>query len=135
MSEEKTKILEMLANGKINVAEATELLKSVEDSSPPKVAKGEVKFFRVKVLSQKGNGKDETVNVRIPLQLLRSGIKLATLIPIGIQDKVNSALKEEGLHFDLSKIKMEDLEALVASLAEMTVDVDQGTEKVQIFCE
>jgi hypothetical protein len=135
MSEEKTKILEMLASGKINVAEATQLLKSFEEPNEVKTNKADVKFFRVKVLSKNGEGKDETVNVRIPLQLLRSGIKLASLIPIGLQDKVNLALKEEGLQFDLSKIKTEDLESLVSSLAEMTVDVDQGGEKVQIFCE
>jgi hypothetical protein len=123
-------------NGKINVAEAAELLKTVEEPVAPKaVDPANVKFFRVKVLSQKANGKEETVNVRIPIQLLRSGIKLASLIPSGMQDKVNHALKEEGLKFDLGKIKTEDLESLISSLAEMTVDVDQDGEKVQIFCE
>lgn len=35
----------------------------------------------------------------------------------------------------MSKLKAEDLEGLVAHLQELQVDVDNGTEKVRVFCE
>jgi hypothetical protein len=79
------------------------------------------------------------VNVRVPLQLLRAGVKLASLIPTQAQDSVNEALRREGIGLDLAQIKPENLEELVDSLGELTVDVDVNDHtnkmKVRVFCE
>jgi hypothetical protein len=134
----RTKILDMLAQGKITVSEATSLLNTLDSAPAEPVLEGAVKnpkFLRVQVLTQNGEGHNETVNVRVPLQLLRSGIKLASLMPPRIQDEVNKALKEQGMGIDFNKLKPEDLDNLVTSLAEMTVDVDNQREKVKVFCE
>jgi len=44
---------------------------------------------------------EEKVNIRIPFQLLRAGIKLASVVPVDVQGKVNDALKEKGINIDL----------------------------------
>jgi hypothetical protein len=44
-------------------------------------------------------------------------------------------LKENGLDLDVSKIKPENLEELVAHLQELSVDVEGGGDKVRVFCE
>jgi hypothetical protein len=36
---------------------------------------------------------------------------------------------------DLNQIKPENLEELVNQLNDLTVDVDQGSNKVRVFCE
>jgi len=78
------------------------------------------------VTSKSRRDNKNAVNIRVPFQLLRSGIKLASLLPAGIQDKVNHALQENGIDVDVSRIRAEDLEDLVEALSEIRVDVDSG---------
>ena len=87
------------------------------------------------VVDDNGKGTGTKANIRVPMQLLRSGVKLAALIPVQARDHVNSALHEHGVAFDLSQIKPENLEELVDQLDELTVDVDDKDVKVRVFCE
>ena len=75
------------------------------------------------------------VNVRVPLKLLRAGVKLAALVPQVAQDEIDKTLKEKGIKFSVSDFKPEQLDELVEALTEMTVDVDAPEAKVRIFCE
>ena len=75
------------------------------------------------------------VNVRVPMQLLRAGVKLASIIPPQARVKVNEALHEQGLELDLSQITPENLEELIYQLKDLTVDIDDKNNKVKVFCE
>jgi hypothetical protein len=144
MSENRRQILDMLAQGKITSEEAERLLTALgshgsasSNSAEPGVGKANAKYLRVVVEADEqsyGNG-GVKVNVRIPMQLLRAGVKLASLIPVQARDQVNDALKEHGLQVDLTQLKPENLEELVDHLNELTVDVDDKSNKVRIFCE
>jgi hypothetical protein len=91
------------------------------------------------VESQDGpaSGDPSLVNIRVPMQLLRAGVKLASLIPAQARDHVNGALRDNGVPFDVSQIKPENLEEIVNQLEDLTVDVDKKHEKVKVrvFCE
>jgi hypothetical protein len=89
------------------------------------------------VVDAPDNGEPGRVNVRVPLQLLRAGVRLASLIPPQAQDEVNDALRVRGVGFDLSQIKPENLDELIDQLADLTVDVDQEQKnlRVRVFCE
>lgn len=69
------------------------------------------------------------------MQLLRAGVRLSSIIPPAARDRVNQALRDQGVPFDLHQLKPENLEELVDQLNELTVDVDQEKTKVRIFCE
>lgn len=147
MTAERKKILEMLAAGKLSVDEAERLLRAVEGGGDFAAAgagssagrgadagggpKAAPKFLRIHVASKDG----DNVNVRVPMALLYSGMKLAALMPTGVQDKVETALADKGIHVDLAKLNPAQLEELIASLGELSVDVDSRQEKVRIFCE
>jgi hypothetical protein len=79
------------------------------------------------------------VNVRIPMQLLRAGVRLAGLIPAQALHKANDALREQGVPIDLSQVKPENLQELVEQLHDLSVDVDapekDGKVNVRVFCE
>ena len=75
------------------------------------------------------------VNIRVPMQLLRAGVRLGALIPAPAREQVNAAMREHGVPFDLGQMKPENLEDLVEHLNDLTVDVDQETAKVRVFCE
>ena len=79
-----------------------------------------------------------SVNVRVPMQLLRAGVRLASLIPAQAHQQLDEAFSRHGVPLTLSQIKPENLEELIDHLDDLTVDV-QGNEgktvKVRVFCE
>ena len=143
MSNNRTQILNMLAEGKITVEEAEKLLKAIDEnpsdtgisnnrSANPK----NLKYLRVVVDSiDQASGKAEKVNVRIPLQLLKAGIKLKSILPNHAGDKVHSALHDKGFNFDLNDIDANSIDELIAALNEFHVEVDSDDERVRVFCE
>jgi hypothetical protein len=140
MNEERRRILNLLSENKISTQEADALL-DVLAETPPSAASDTLnappfapKYLRVLVEGQEG-GHNNKVNVRVPLDLIRAGMRLAALLPAVAYEPVNRALKENGLDLDVSKIKPENLEELVAHLRELQVDVEGGGEKVRVFCE
>jgi hypothetical protein len=141
MSEERRKILEMLAQGKIEVADAERLLNAVgepspagrEEAAPESVCgEGKAKYLRVVVHEKEG----DRVDIRVPFQLMRAGMKLASLIPQDAQVKIDNALGEKGVKFNLSDINVDTIEQLVDSMKEFNVDVaEKDGTKVRVFCE
>ena len=140
MNEQRKDILDMLAEGKITAEEAEQLIAALERDQPPAASsldtrpKGKAKYLRV-VVDNVENGEPGRVNVRVPLQLLRAGVRLAALIPPQALGQANAELSKSGVPFDLTQLKPEQLEALVEHLDEMTVEVDQPDAKVRVFCE
>ncbi len=144
MSDNRTRILEMLAEKKITVDEAERLLavagndETKETSyAPVNTTNNKVpKFLRVVVEPGPGQGAEdvEKVNVRVPMSLIRAGMKLTSLIPPHASDKMNEAMREKGVDFDLRNMKPEDLEDLINALSDLEVDVD-GKTKVRVFAE
>jgi len=135
-------ILDMLAEGKITADEAERLLKAM-DREPATAASGtaadtrrldKVKYLRVVVDALDDDGPTK-VNVRVPIQLLRAGVKLTSIIPPRARDEVNAALAKEGIAVDIGKLTPESLEEIVEQLRELEVDVDHEHAKVRVFCE
>jgi hypothetical protein len=132
----------MLSEGKITAEDADNLLDVLQEQQPRAAAAGLAtaapaaapKYLRVLVEGQDA-GHNNKVNVRVPLDLIRAGMRLAALLPAVAYEPVNRALKENGLDLDVSKIKPENLEELVAHLQELSVDVEGGGDKVRVFCE
>ena len=138
MNEQRKAILDMLAEGKITAAEAERLIAALERDqptvSPDGRPKGKAKYLRVLVNTVE-DGEPGRVNIRVPLQLLRAGVRLTALIPPQALGQANAELSKSGVPIDLAQLKPEQLEALVEHLDEMTVDIDQPDAKVRIFCE
>ena len=152
MNEHRRQILQMLSEGKISADEAERLISAMEappafstlsDGGSSGTGKPRPKYLRVLVDAEEGaNGAYDgptKVNVRVPMQLLRAGVRLAGLIPAQALHRANSAMQEKGVPIDLTQIKPENLEDLVEQLNDLTVDVDQkeagAKVKVRVFCE
>ncbi len=165
MGDDRTRILDLLAAGKITAEEAARLLDALDPASAQASGtagadasagagadtgaksgfhkffpgakttertgtSGAPKFMYVKVVSVKG----DNVNVKIPLALMRAGLKLTSLIPPQAQDQINKTMAEKGMSFDLNNFKPEDLEELIEALREMEVDVDSANgDKVHVY--
>src|SRR6185312_12764801 len=109
---------DLLAEGKITAEEAERLIDAVDRDRPPAAAsadarpKGRPKYLRV-VVDSVENGEPGRVNVRVPLQLLRAGVRLAALIPPQALGQATAQLNRSGVPIDLTQLKPEQLEDLV----------------------
>ena len=141
MSENRRQILDMLVQGKINADQAERLLAALEREPASTAGAGEtrrndkVKYLRVVVDAHDDVDGPTKVNVRVPMQLLRAGVKLTSIIPPRARDEVNEALRKEGIDVDIAKLTPESLEEIVEQLRDLQVDVDHDRAKVRIFCE
>jgi hypothetical protein len=149
MSEDRARILNMLAEGKVNAEEAERLLDALESRQPASatasgpaasVIKGDPtpllnalpKFLHVKVDGDAG----EKVDVKVPLALVRSGLKLTSLIPPQAMDKINEQMAESGMSIDFTNFKPEDIDELIEALRDMEVNIDgKDGEKVRVYAE
>jgi hypothetical protein len=138
MKEERERILKMLADGKITVDEAEKLLDALAGPSAKTQTavaepggKKKIDFLYVKVIS----ANDDNVDIRVPLNLLRAGIKLTALIPPQAMKHLDNALDAKGIPFDFRNIKPENIEELVQSLADMEVNVNsKNGDYVKVYC-
>jgi polyhydroxyalkanoate synthesis regulator phasin len=136
MNDNRRQILDMLAQGKINSDEAERLIAALERSDMP-VARdnSSVKYLRVLVDANDEQEGPTKVNVRVPMQLLRAGVRLTGVIPDRAREQVNDALRKEGIHFDINKLTPDNLEDMIEQLRDLSVDVDNERAKVRVFCE
>jgi hypothetical protein len=155
MSENQKRVLQMLAEGKISVEEASRLLALINKEGASETAgdaslkniKPLPKYLYVRVEPKEGAGCDTgkggrrtggeqgKVNIRIPMELIRAGIKLKALIPPHVVDDINKALQENGIGFDIRELKDDYLENLITALGEAEINVDSEEAEVRIHAE
>jgi hypothetical protein len=140
MNEQRRQILQMLAEGKITAEEAEQLIDALERQAEPPAGdpprpKTRPKYLRVVVSTPEGGESPSRINVRVPLQLLRAGVRLTSLIPPQALDKVNAQLLRSGVPIDLAQLKPQHIEDLIEQLDDLTVDLDEHDSKIRVFCE
>ncbi|MEZ5277865.1 MAG: hypothetical protein R3F07_15900 [Opitutaceae bacterium] len=148
MNDEKKRILEMLAQGKVTVDEAERLLKALDESTPVEPAseasveagsiRRKPRYLCVKVDSggsNGGTGSGDKIDVRIPLGLVKAGIKLSSIMPEKAKARMNEKLSEQGIDIDLDNIKGRDLDEVLACLCDANIDIKGDKDTVRIYCE
>lgn len=140
MHENRRQVLDMLGQGKISPDEADRLIAALgNDANGSAAIDGRTwpKYLRLLVEADDETNGLTKVNVRVPIQLLRAGVRLTSLIPPAARDHVNDAMREEGIAFDLNQLRPENLEELLEHLKDLTIDVDhpKNKVKVRVFCE
>jgi hypothetical protein len=144
MTEGRRQILAMLADGRLTPDEADRLLTALEAPDHPSTAlelapsrPDPPRYLRVQIDMHEDQEDPIKVNLRVPLQLLRAGVRVASLIPPRAQEQVNRVLRQRGLPFDLNQVRPENLDQLIDQLSSFTVAVDQKQNdlKIKLFCE
>lgn len=138
MKDDRRQVLDMLANGKLTAEEAERLIAALERNGVGATVMSEsdrIKYLRVLVDTVDPLDGPTKVNVRVPMQLLRAGVRLTGVIPASAREEVNNALRKEGIPFDINNLTPQNLEELVEQLRDLSVDVDNENTKVRVFCE
>ena len=138
MSEETRKVLEMLAEGKINADQAEKLLEkltaSASSQTPPAEKREESsetgakkpRFLRI-IVDKPGH---DQVNIRMPLSLTRKGSRLLAVLPPRVTEKLTE------LGIDLTALASGDDKEWAEAIETANINIQKGDgRKVQVFCE
>jgi len=142
MSDDRRRVLELLSQGRISVEEADQLLGALKttaaesaDAAEPPPSPRPPKFIRIAVHDLSSDGRREDVNIRVPLAIVRGGLKLGALIPGFSPERVTRHLRDKGIDLDLANLDPARLDAIFAAVGNFTIDVKEGKSEVRISCE
>lgn len=122
-AEERVKILNMVAEGKISAEEGAQLLKALRDTTPKarpaSVSSSEPRYLRVRVTSLEAG--QVKANINIPMSLINVGLRMGARFAPDL----------EGVDFE------EVMEAIRHGQRGKIIDVEdeEGGERVEIYVE
>jgi anti-sigma factor RsiW len=147
MSDDTRRILDLVAKGKVTVDEAEQLMQAI-GASPPQASTAaappapdtaerlQPRWVRINVHKTAREGKhDKDVNIRVPIAIVKSGMRLGALIPGLAGDQVAARMREKGLDVDFSKLDAATIEAVLKELGDTNIEIESGKSQVRITCE
>ena len=138
MDPDRRSILQMLSDHKITADDAERLIAALDRQAPlaaRPASNGSPKYLRVLVDSDEPGSGPTKVNVRVPMALLRAGVRLTAVIPPQARDQINAEMAKNGVPFDIGQMRPENLEEMIDQINDLQVDVDNQRTKVRVFCE
>ena len=141
MGEDTKRVLEMVAAGKITVEEGERLLAALgagTSALPPPPGEGErpaPRFLKMEAGETGKDGKEEGFRLRVPLDLLRAGIKMRALIPEKKRHKINEKLRKKGIEGDVFEMSDQQIETLIRSLGELEMEAGDGDGGFRLYIE
>ncbi|MDE0660576.1 MAG: hypothetical protein OXI79_13110 [Gammaproteobacteria bacterium] len=129
MNEDRRKILDMLAEGRIDADAAERLLDKLAGTQDV-VPRSQLMPRSPRYLRIRGHADGAHFDARIPLTLIKTGIKLEAMLPHDTAEE----LKEHGI--DLGQFTGMAADELVEALGELEVSIegDKG-EQIRVYCE
>jgi len=145
MSDDTRRILDLVAQGKITVDEAQQLLGAIGAPSVETAAHGAhaddsarptPRWMRIAIHQAAREGRrDKDVNIRVPLAIVRSGMRLGALIPGLAGEQIQARMRERGLDVDFSKLDAAAIDTVLQELGDSNIEIDSGKAQVRITCE
>lgn len=134
MQDQSKRILDMLAEGKITVDEAARLLDALKEtttSSDNAFTSSSPKLKPQWLIMNIIEGGQVKMEMRIPLKLIRAGVKLGALMP----PEVLKQMGDQNIRFDFNNINPDNIEELIDGLSEMSINMVDGSDGVRMWCE
>ncbi len=83
---------------------------------------------------EKENGQTGAVTIKVPIQVLKAGVKFSSFLPDHTKDRVTEALQTRG--FDLDSLQSrEDIDIFVAALSGLKVVVEKQDARVTLYLD
>ena len=129
------RVLELLSQGKITVDEAEQLLGAVKEAPGEPGGAAAPRWLRITMHRDARDGRPEkNVNVRVPIGLARSGLKIGAMFHM-FNPRLREELRKQGVDVDFSKIDLAELDRALQGLGETAIDVDDGKAQIRVSCE
>lgn len=145
MSDDTRRVLDLLAQGKVTVDEAQQLLGAINAPAAAEAAcaaaaneseRPKPRWVRIAIHKSAKEGRhDKDVNIRVPISIVRNGMRLGALIPGLAGEQVAARMRERGLDVDFSKLDAVDIDAMLKELGDTNIEIDSGRAQVRITTE
>lgn len=141
MGDETRRVLELVAQGRVSVDEGEQLLIALNTpvADPAALAatkRPTARWVRIAIHKKGREGKkDKDVNIRVPIALVRGGMRLGAMIPGLAGEELTAKMRERGLDLDFSKLDAAAIETMIAELGESQIEIDSGKAQVHITTE
>ena len=139
MSDETKRVLEMVAAGKITVDEGERLLGALGAGRsaplPSEADRPVPRFLKMEAGATDKDGKEEGFRLRVPLDLLRAGIKMRALIPETKRAKISEKLREKGIEGDIFEMPDDQIDTLIRNFTELEMEASDGEGSFRVFLE
>ena len=150
-TDETRRVLDLLAQGKITVDEADRLLKALSADRPDETApendsasRPAARWIRINISkpANDANHKAKNVNIRVPIGIVKGGMRLGAIIGTFAGEKAARRMKAEGHDIDLAKISSDlsqmngpEFDEFMKSLNDTNIEIDDGKATVRITAE
>ncbi|RKX66025.1 hypothetical protein DRP44_05020 [candidate division TA06 bacterium] len=137
--DEIKRILEMVKEGKLSPDEGSRLINALnEKDEQSNNHQKKSRWLKIVVKSKENSPKKENVNIRIPLNIMKTALKLGGKFNFAIPEEAKLKMEEKGI--DINELMgPEGLTNLIGELGSSEpytlVDVDDEDETVKIFIE
>ncbi len=137
--DEIKRILSLVKEGKISPEEGSRLIAALnEKNEKNNNVQKKSRWLKIIVKSKENSNKKENVSIRIPLNIVKTALKLGGKFNLAVPEEAKSKMKEKGV--DINEImKSGELENLIEGFNSdepyTLVDVDDEEETVKIFIE
>jgi hypothetical protein len=151
-TDDTRRILDMLQDGKVTVDEADRLIKALSAEQPADTATADtptdgrerVRWIRINIQKSANDAghKAKNVNIRVPIAIVKGGMRLGAIIGTFAGQKTARRMKAEGLDIDLAKISSDlsqmngpEFDEFMRSLNDTNIEIDDGKATVRITAE
>lgn len=140
MSDDARRILEMLSAGTINVDEAERLLAALRGvaGTVVEVAPREDRALLPRylhIVGVAGGGGEEGFRMRIPLNLMRAGMKMRALVPEEAREQIAAKLREKGIEADMFELPEDRIDDFIRALADLEFEAGDKQGGLRIYLE
>lgn len=151
-TDETRRVLDLLAQGKITVDEADRLIHALRADQPADTAAADptadgrerARWIRINIEKPAidAGHKPRNVNIRVPIGIIKGGMRLGAIIGTFAGEKAARRMKAEGLDIDLAKISSDlsqmngpEFDEFMKSLNDTNIEIDDGKATVRITAE
>jgi SHOCT-like domain len=141
MGDDTRRVLELVAQGKVTVDEGEQLLSAlnapiVAPDAPEGVSRPKPRWVRIAIHKKAKEGKrDKDVNIRVPIAVIKGGMRLGALIPGLAGEELSAKMRDRGLDIDFSKLDAASIEAVLEEIGETNIEIESGKAHVRITTE
>ena len=152
MGDETRRVLDLVAQGKITVDEAHQLLAAIGAPAPAADAtaappldgdRPQPRWVRINVHKPANDHRQaKDVNIRVPVSVMKGGMRLGAIIATFAGEKAARRMRERGIDLDLAKINGDfsklngpEFDQFLKTLDDVHIDIDDGKAQVRITAE